>query len=75
MRTAKPLRAMFNRGDTVGYLANVVAADGAESAQFALNLRQPPHPPIGSSQRSTSTASSPITRTASPAATFTTRPS
>jgi outer membrane protein OmpA-like peptidoglycan-associated protein len=44
MRTTKPLRAMFNRGDTVGYLANVVAADGAESAQFALNLRQPPAP-------------------------------
>lgn len=44
MRAAKPLRAMFNRGDTVGYLANVVAADGAESAQFALNLRQPPAP-------------------------------
>jgi OmpA-OmpF porin, OOP family len=44
MRPAKPLRAMFNRGDTVGYLANVVAAEGAESAQFALNLRQPPAP-------------------------------
>lgn len=44
MRAAKPLRAMFNRGDTVGYLANVVAANGAESAQFALNLRQPPAP-------------------------------
>ena len=44
MRATKPLRAMFNRGDTVGYLANVVAADGAESAQFALNLRQPPAP-------------------------------
>ena len=44
MRAAKPLRAMFNRGDTVGYLANVVAADGAESAQFALNVRQPPAP-------------------------------
>ena len=44
MRAAKPLRAMFNRGDTVGYLANVVAVDGAESAEFALNLRQPPAP-------------------------------
>jgi OmpA-OmpF porin, OOP family len=44
MRSAKPLRAMFNRGDTVGYLANVVTADGAQSAEFALNLRQPPAP-------------------------------
>ena len=44
MRPAKPLRAMFNRGDTVGYLANVVAADGTHSAEFALNLRQPPAP-------------------------------
>ncbi len=44
MRAAKPLRAMFSRGDTVGYLANVVAADGTQSAEFALNLRQPPAP-------------------------------
>ncbi len=44
MRTQKPLRAMFNRGDTVGYLANVETKDGAQSAQFALNLRQPPAP-------------------------------
>lgn len=44
MRPAKPLRAMFNRGDTVGYLANVVAADGTHGAEFALNLRQPPAP-------------------------------
>ena len=44
MRPAKPLRAMFNRGDTVGYIANVVAADGAQSAEFALNLRQSPAP-------------------------------
>jgi outer membrane protein OmpA-like peptidoglycan-associated protein len=44
MRTTKPLRAMFNRDDTVGYLANVVTADGAQSAEFALNLRQPPAP-------------------------------
>jgi outer membrane protein OmpA-like peptidoglycan-associated protein len=35
---------MFNRGDTVGYIANVVAADGAQSAEFALNLRQSPAP-------------------------------
>jgi outer membrane protein OmpA-like peptidoglycan-associated protein len=44
MRTAKPLRAMFKRDETVGYLANVVTADGAQSAEFALNLRQPPAP-------------------------------
>lgn len=44
MRLTKPLRAMFHRGDTVGYLANVVAADGTHSAEFALNLRQPPAP-------------------------------
>lgn len=44
MRAAKPLRAMFNRGDTVGYLANVVATDGEQGAEFALNLRKPPAP-------------------------------
>jgi outer membrane protein OmpA-like peptidoglycan-associated protein len=44
MRATKPLRAMFNRGDTVGYLANVETKDGGESAQFAMNLRQPPAP-------------------------------
>jgi OOP family OmpA-OmpF porin len=44
MRATKPLRAMFNRGDTVGYLANVETKDGGKSAQFALNLRQPPAP-------------------------------
>lgn len=44
MRPRKPLRAMFSRDDTVGYLANVETADGTQSAQFALNLRQPPAP-------------------------------
>ena len=44
MRSQKPLRAMFSRGDTVGYLANVETKDGTQSAQFALNLRQPPAP-------------------------------
>jgi OmpA-OmpF porin, OOP family len=44
MRSQKPLRAMFSRGDTVGYLANVETKDGQQSAQFALNLRQPPAP-------------------------------
>lgn len=44
MRAQKPLRAMFSRGDSVGYLANVESGDGTRSAQFALNLRQPPAP-------------------------------
>ncbi len=44
MRSSKPLRAMFKREDTVGYLANVETKDGKQSAQFALNLRQPPEP-------------------------------
>jgi outer membrane protein OmpA-like peptidoglycan-associated protein len=44
MRKAKPLRSMFQRKDTVGYLANVETADGRQSAQFALTLRQPPEP-------------------------------
>ena len=44
MRTTKPLRAMFSRKDTVGYLANVETKDGTQSARFALNLRQPPAP-------------------------------
>lgn len=44
MRSQKPLRAMFRRDDIVGYLANVETSDGSQSAQFALNLRQPPAP-------------------------------
>jgi outer membrane protein OmpA-like peptidoglycan-associated protein len=44
MRKTKPLRAMFQRQDTVGYLANVETADGQQAAQFSLNLRQPPAP-------------------------------
>ena len=44
LRSSKPLRAMFKREDTVGYLANVETKDGKQSAQFALNLRQPPAP-------------------------------
>jgi OmpA-OmpF porin, OOP family len=39
MKSSKPLRAMFTRPDTVGYIANVETSDGATSAQFALNLR------------------------------------
>jgi outer membrane protein OmpA-like peptidoglycan-associated protein len=41
MRKAKPLRSMFKRADTVGYLANVETPQGRESAQFALTLRRP----------------------------------
>ncbi len=44
MRKSKPLRAMFQRENTVGYLANVEANDGKQSAQFAITLKQPPAP-------------------------------
>jgi outer membrane protein OmpA-like peptidoglycan-associated protein len=44
MRKSKPLRSMFQRADTVGYLANVETKDGKQSAQFTLTLRQPPPP-------------------------------
>jgi OOP family OmpA-OmpF porin len=44
MRKTKPLRAMFQRQDTVGYLAHVETTDGKQTAQFSLNLRQPPAP-------------------------------
>jgi outer membrane protein OmpA-like peptidoglycan-associated protein len=39
MRKNKPLRAMFLRDDTVGYLAYIEAKDGSEAAQFSLSLR------------------------------------
>ena len=44
LRKSKPLRSMFQRVDTVGYLANVETVDGTQSAQFAMNLKQPPAP-------------------------------
>ena len=44
LRKSKPLRSMFQRADTVGYLANVETVDGTQSAQFAMNLKQPPAP-------------------------------
>ena len=44
MRKSKPLRAMFQRQNTVGYLANVETADGKQSAQFAITMKQPPAP-------------------------------
>ncbi len=40
MRKTKPLRSMFQRADTVGYLANVETPQGRESAQFAITLRR-----------------------------------
>lgn len=42
LRKSKPLRAMFTRGDTTGYLANLESSDGSHSAQFGMTLRQPP---------------------------------
>jgi len=44
LRKNKPLRSMFQREDTVGYLANVETSDGKQSAQFAMTLKQPPAP-------------------------------
>ena len=42
LRSSKPLRAMFQRQNTVGYLANVETADAGQSAQFTLTLNQSP---------------------------------
>lgn len=39
MRQEKPLRAIFQRDDTVGYLAQIEAKDGTQAAQFSLSLR------------------------------------
>jgi OOP family OmpA-OmpF porin len=44
LRKSKPLRSMFQRPDTVGYLANVETADGSQTAQFAITMSQPPAP-------------------------------
>jgi len=44
LRKSKPLRAMFQRPDTHGYLAHVETADGSQSAQFAITMSQPPAP-------------------------------
>jgi outer membrane protein OmpA-like peptidoglycan-associated protein len=41
LRESRPLRKLFERGDTVGYLANVTAPDGSQAAQFGLTLREP----------------------------------
>lgn len=44
MRKSKPLRAMFQKPGTVGYLANVESEDGSQSAQFSITMSQPPEP-------------------------------
>lgn len=44
LRKSKPLRSMFQRDDTAGYLANVETSDGKQAAQFAMTMRQPPRP-------------------------------
>ncbi|MES2440530.1 MAG: OmpA family protein [Verrucomicrobiota bacterium] len=44
LRKSKPLRSLFQRQDTVGYLANVETADGKQTAQFAMTMKQPPAP-------------------------------
>ncbi len=44
LRKSKPLRAMFQRPDAVGYLANVETADGTQGAQFSITMSQPPAP-------------------------------
>lgn len=41
LRKSKPLRALFNRQDTTGYLANIETPDGKQNAQFALSLQKP----------------------------------
>lgn len=41
MRPEKPLRAMFQRENSEGYLARVVTSDGADAAEFSLVLSQP----------------------------------
>ena len=44
LRKSKPLRSMFQRADTAGFLATVETADGQQNAQFALTMKQPPAP-------------------------------
>ncbi len=41
LRPEKPLRAMFQREDTAGYLARVVTSEGADAAEFSMALGQP----------------------------------
>jgi OmpA-OmpF porin, OOP family len=39
MRKNKPLRAILQRKDTIGYLVNIETKDGEQTAQFSLSLR------------------------------------
>jgi OmpA-OmpF porin, OOP family len=41
LRKNKPLRSMFQRQNTVGYLANVETKDGKQAAQFSITMTQP----------------------------------
>ena len=45
LRKNKPLRAMFQRQRTVGYVANVETKDGTQAAQFSITMTQPPARP------------------------------
>lgn len=40
LRKSKALRSMFQREDTVGFLANVETLDGKQAAQFAMTLKK-----------------------------------
>lgn len=42
LRKNKPLRSMFQRQNTVGYLANVETKDAKGTAQFSITMTQPP---------------------------------
>ena len=42
LRKNKPLRSMFQRQNTVGYLANVETKDAKQTAQFSITMTQPP---------------------------------
>jgi len=44
LRKQKPLRVLLKRDDFASYLANVVATDGEEAAQFGLNLARQGEP-------------------------------
>lgn len=41
LRRKKPLRRLFERSDTSGFLANLVAPGGGEDAQFGLTMHRP----------------------------------
>lgn len=40
LRKSRPLRVLYQRQDSAGFLANVDAADGSHAAQFGINLRE-----------------------------------